>query len=182
MKIEFEVIGTSPLLMHNPAGMSASNIGVGTKKIPTPEEEARAGTYKLDSGQLYLPCYGFHRGILNASAGRRIGTISAKRKVQGSLFITEDKIPISHPATWEPIMTWDEIDIRTVVIQRHRIIRARAKINEWGCHVIFDCDEEFLKPKWVEELFHLAGKTQGMLDYRPACGGPFGRYTIRLVE
>ena len=181
--IRLRITGISPLLMNNPESMGGGpSKGLGTKKIPTPEEESAAKVYRNGDGQLYFPADGLRNGIIKkACPGRRIGKRYASAIVPGALFLTQEKLLLIHPKTHKPITKY-EIDIRRCVVQGQGVRRARPKIMKWGGIVTYEFDPDFLPGDTVVELQSIAGKLAGLGDYRPQCGGPFGRYTVELIE
>jgi len=182
--ITYTVTAISPLLMSNPAGMLSrpAKAGVTVKQIPSPEEEAASRVYRLPSGQLYGPAQGLHAGVILASAGRRIGKVSAKTVLQGALFVLDLEVPLVRAKTGKPIMQYDEIHLGRCVVQQQGVLRARPLVKDWAGTVRFEFYPDFLKPEWITEMFMLAGRTKGWLDWRPGLRGPFGRYSVKLVE
>ena len=180
-QVTLKIIGIGPgLLMHNPANMKSNSQGVGSKKIPKPEDEAEAAAYRLPGGQLYGPGEGFRSGIIRyACSGRRIARRSARTVVSGALFLTSDVCPLLD-ANGEPITEY-EIDSRRAVVQRQGIVRNRPHIREWQTTVDYEFDTEFVTADIVLELQNIAGKIAGWLDYAPRSKGPFGRYVAEIV-
>lgn len=179
----FEVHGVSPILMNNPAYMAdRKSGGTNVKTIPSPEEEAKRSLYRRDDGTLFGPALGFRSGILEASKGRRIGKKSAKTILSGAVFCLNEQVLLYHPKTKKPITDKHYvIDSRRAVIQKTAgIIRSLAKIMEWACDVELEIDSELVDIKVVEEIFQLAGKIVGYLDFRPQRGGFFGRFDVKL--
>jgi hypothetical protein len=178
----FRVTGKSPLLMNNGAAMRpADNTAVKTKKIPTPEEEAAAKVYKLDSGELYLPAIAFRSSLLGGCIGRKIGKRAAKTYVSAGVFSVQTECILTDPPTNKPITEY-HINTMRAVVQRNGVLRSRPEITEWQVDVQLEIDRDFLTPETVLELFNLAGKLVGIGDYRPEKTGPYGRYTVELLE
>jgi hypothetical protein len=175
--IEYPIEHTSPLLMHNPAGMKVMGEVMAKKKIPTQEEEAAAGVYRLPSGQLYMPNDAFRSALVKAGSGRKIGKTFVTTIVKGAVFSATDAVPITSP-DGTPITTWDSIDVRRVIIGKAGILRARPRIEKWAAVVPFEIDTEMISPELVEELLDLAGRLVGVGDYRPEKSGPFGRFRV----
>jgi hypothetical protein len=184
---EFRVIGVSPLLMHNPLAMTASGEGSMKKptKIPSPEEEAERGLYRLDNRQLYVPAIAYRNSMLNAAKGRRVKALkmSARDALSGSVFNLEDRCPLFRLDSGEPIMEPDQIDVRRAVIPSSgaAVLRARGLVNNWRCNVHFHINEDFMSLELLLEIFNLAGSIKGVLDYRPECTGSFGRFVVEHV-
>lgn len=184
-KFTFEVTGISPILMNNPAYMAQRPTGrTNVKTIPTPEEEAKRSLYRRDNGTLYGPALGFRSGILEAAKGRRIGKKAANTILAGAVFCLYEEVSLYHPKTKKPITDKQYIiDSRRCVLKgKDGIIRSRAKIMEWACEVEFEVDSELVDVRIIEEIFQLAGKIIGYLDYRPQKKGFFGRYEVQLKK
>jgi len=185
--VTFEITGTSPLLMHNPAGMARNGSALGTKKIPKPEDEARAALYE-EGGDLWFPAQAFKAALVSVSKGRRLSKRAATGVVKGSVFPAEERCWLIHPETGEPLGADDyEVDIRRVVVQRSAVFRARPKITRWATKVAFDIDPDVISPDpdgslpILLYLLNIAGRTIGVGDFRPECGGPFGRFEAELL-
>lgn len=178
--ITITVDGLTPLLMHNPAGMSSTagpGLSAKGKDIPTPEAEAEAGTYRLPDGALALPSFAFRGALLSAAKGRKIGKNFATSLVKGSVFVTSELTPINH-TDGTPLKEY-EIDMRRAMIGKAGITRCRPKVDPWSADVEFEVDEDFISDEHVHELMVIAGRTIGVGDFRPEKSGPFGRFTVR---
>jgi hypothetical protein len=182
--IRFRVTNISPLLMHSPQAMRNAGTGMNRKRIPSPEEEAEAGTYRLPSRQLYLPTTAFRSALIDASTGRRLGKTSAPRLFAAALFVQAPHTPLVHPTTGAPLAEY-AIDVQRVVVQNAGVLRARPRLDAWAGEVAFEYDADFLTPEVIEEAFGLAGRLVGVGDYRPRCpkgkGGPYGRFTVEAL-
>jgi len=193
MKIaKFAISSNGPLLMHNPSSMRASTGAIerGGKKIPLPYDEAKAGLYALPSGQLYMKSDWFREaGLIAASEVKdptRKGRATLTRRFSASVFLCVDNCPLyraSDPK--KPITSADEdweIDTRRVVVQRNGILRSRPKIDDWHCVLPLEYDEDTMEPMLIAAVLENAGKTPGVGDYRVGKKGPFGRFTVRLLN
>ena len=184
--VVFKIVGLSPLLQHNPRtmGSAGKRESLGTKVIPTPEEEAEAGTYRLPDGQLYVRSDAFRGSIIGrggAASGRRIGKATANSRVAAGLFMPEPECPLHHPKTGKPIHDY-EIDTRRALVQGNGVLRSRPMIRDWACDLVCEIDELFITIDQVLELLNIAGKVAGVGDFRPQCKGVFGRYAATLKD
>src|SRR4030095_2562446 len=179
----FFITGTHALLMHNPAAMSKNghSKGLGTKIIPTAEEEAKASRYLTDDGKFWVPTQGFKSCLVSGATGRRINKRAATSVLKGTVFPVEDRVIILD-AKGKP-MSGDnyEIDTRRAVVDKSGIPRSRAKVSGWSCKLQLELDE-LITDDLVEECLNMGGRTVGILDYRPEKGGPFGRFTAKLMK
>jgi len=187
-QVTFKITGISPLLMHSTEGMKApgGKQGVKIKEIPSPQEEAETACYRLKNGQLCIPTINFRGSIIGkggGASGRRIGKSTANSRCAAGLMINDKftECPLYHPKTRKPITDY-KIDIRPVVIQRNRIMRARPCISEWACDLIFDIDTDFVTVDQVLELLNISGRVSGVCDFRPSCKGWFGKYKAEIKK
>ena len=63
-----------------------------------------------------------------------------------------------------------------VVVQRNRILRTRAKFDEWSCVAMLDCDDELVDREKLEAWLDIAGRRIGLGDWRPEKSGAYGRF------
>lgn len=179
-KFKFQITGISPLLCSNPAKMTGGNPTMGRKKIPSPEEEAKAGAYILSDGRFYLPSIHFRMGLLYAVSGKKVGKRSARQIIAAAVFNSTDKSILLDPETKKPLKEYT-IDTRRAVVQKAGIMRSRPCFEKWATDVEFDIDTDLLSPKVVEENLQEAGILSGCGDYRPQRQGMFGRYQASLI-
>lgn len=174
-KIIVELTGDSPLIMNNPVGMRQP--AGGRKQIPEPAEEAKAKRYLMPDGKtLALKADHLHRCLILASSGFRVmGKQPVQPYISGSLEIQPE---------WVSLGTQKyEVDVRRVVVQRQGVLRARPVVWPWKAKVEVHYDEEVFSEEFLDkilrdQIFVRAGKAIGLLDYRPAKGGRFGRFHV----
>lgn len=181
---KFRIVGISPLLVHNPAGMRpGSEAGLGTKRIPTPEEEAKAGLYVNDKGEFFVRANSFRSAIIGkggSASGRKIGKRTANQCVAAGFFIQHDEAILTHPDTGKPLKEY-RIDSRRAVVQGNGIVRSRPCFDRWATTITCEIDEDFIRKDQILELLKIAGKISGVGDYRPQCKGMFGRFDAELL-
>ncbi len=95
------------------------------------------------------------------------GRGSLKATVLSSVFVDPEKIPLNKK-------TYDEIDVRPVVIQRNRVVKGRPKFNKWELSFTISYDEKRIKKERIAEILDEAGAAKGIGDYRPK----FGRFKV----
>lgn len=187
-RVRFKIVGISPLLQNNLAGMKPSNSdAVQVKpKDPKPVDQAKSLEYRTKDGQLWGPAVGIKQAILTAARNRKIDKKSAPAIVRGSVFEIEEKCLLYDVTTGKPIDIY-EIDTRPVGIDtgkkaKVRVLRSRPKIDNWCTYIELEINEEFIHPHQVLELLNIAGPTVGWMDFRPEKGGKFGRFTAEAAE
>jgi hypothetical protein len=180
--VVFKIKGISDLLQNNPASMSHSNAGLGTKRIPTPEEEAQAKCYRDGDGNFYLLSEAFRSSIVGkggAASGRRIGKFTAASRACAGIFTVEPRVVLLDAETGEPAKTY-RIDTRRAVVQGQGVLRSRACFPNWMARLPLEIDEDFITIQQVLELLNIAGKLAGVGDFRPQRRGSFGRFKAEI--
>lgn len=178
-EIKTTIEGLTALLMHNIAGMKQTSGGV-KNRIPTAEEEALAGCYWLDEkhSSLAIPSRCIHGSFLGAGSKYKIGRSYLSGPISSSIHIGPEMITLG--------IKKYEIDVQSVVVKKNRIFRARAKVFPWSATFSIFFDDEWLAVdvmhKTFPELIRTAGKTIGIMDYRPQKKGPFGTYRLVSYE
>jgi hypothetical protein len=150
------------------------------KKIPTPEEEAENGTYRLPSGQLYIGTLAFRSALLYASKGKRVGKMAAKGIIAGAVMPEGEVCPLVHPETGEAIHKYQVFTCRAVVMQKG-IMRSRPRIEPWACTLALQVDIDTIDPDVILSLLQEAGVRAGVGDFRPERGGIYGRFGAALL-
>ena len=67
-----------------------------------------------------------------------------------------------------------------VRIGTSRVLRTRAKFNEWSCAFTLDCDDEIVDQEQLETWLDIAGRRIGLGDWRPAKSGTYGRFEFEV--
>ncbi len=181
--VVFDIKGTSSLLMNNPLSMQKDPDDEGIKgpetRIPPPEKEVKRKYYETEDKQLYIPSVAFRGALVTAGKNMKIGKFAVTQLLKGGVFVVEEECCLVHPETKKPLTRNDtSIDIRRAVVVRQGILRARPKIEKWACQLVLDVDDDYINEDAVLERLRAAGKYPGVLDFRPECGGPYGRFEV----
>lgn len=178
------VQGIKPLLTHNPASMQVTPSSTKGSRIPTREAEAEAGTYRTADGAGFaITGDAFRKCLLDASTAWKSGRGSMLRNVAHIVVVEELVTLLSHSG--DPLRHYD-IDARTVVVQRSRVLRARPRFDEWQCQFTIEYDPQLIADS--EALIRIlsdGGNRLGVGDYRPATRGYYGRFRVidwRVVD
>lgn len=172
--LQVKLVSDSALLMNNPESMFIIGEKPSATKSYIPEVEAEKKAYwNKDKTSLVVPARCIH-AMLVAGCDRRykIGKLSAKSYVAGCINIQPENIELETSEY--------EIDARSVVIQKARVMSWRPKLENWELtfDIIYDNDIFSGSEQILIDLFNDCGKRIGLLDYRPAKKGPFGRFHI----
>lgn len=177
-KVKVTLKGESPLLMNRLTLESLQKKSRNVMKNYDPEKEAAQAAYidEIDGvEQLYIPMEAVFSMMIYTAGAHRMGRRSMKSYLAGGIRIEPEKIPLGTDEY--------EIDLRPVVIQRARVIRARAKVPNWKAsfNIIYDKDL-FASAQVFYTILTDAGKRVGLLDYRPQRSGWFGTFTVQEFE
>lgn len=175
--IDVTIKGTSPLLMnkYNVQGELDRQKGRRTTKSYDPVEDAENGAYWSSGDKkkrtLIIPSVAMYAAILNASSFYKIAKRSAKSILAGSIKIEPMDISLGTDKY--------EVDIRPVVIQRNKVLKGRARLDEWEASFKIVYNELLIAdPTIIKDILADAGMRIGLLDYRPAKSGPMGCFEV----
>jgi len=171
-KIKVKITGETPLLMNSPKAMIEESSGL-TKKTQKQdmEKEAKKLAYTKKSGELYIPSSAIKGSMVGASAYKKAGKFALRPLVAGGCHILPNEVGLN--------TTSYKLDIRTVVIQRNRVVKARPRVENWKAEFEISYDETLIaNPEILREVLEDAGRRVGLLDFRPAKLGSFGMFTV----
>lgn len=181
-RIDCEIKGDI-LLMHSPKSMLDEKPATTTRTEKHDyDAEAEKSAYKTDKGVLYLPTEALFSSILNGGSMKKAGKYPVRSLLAGNLKIEpKEEIPLLD-VKGKPITKYI-VDLRTVVIQqgkkRNRIIRARAKIENWSAKFVLSYDDIIVgNPDIIKSCLLDAGNRVGLLEKRPQTSGNYGTFEI----
>ena len=171
--LKIKLVGDSPLLMNNPASMLENDKSSAVKQYVPGIEAAKKAYWNKDKTALIIPSRCIH-AMMVAGCDRRykIGKLGAKSYIAGCITIQPEDVSLNTKEY--------EIDERTVVIQKSRVLCWRPKFPTWEIEfdLIYDNDIFSGSEKVLIDLLNDCGKRVGLLDYRPAKKGSFGRFHV----
>lgn len=172
-KVKVQIKGKSGLLMNSPKSMLdkiQQELSSRTSKI-NPKEEADKLAYKKEDGELYVPAEAIKGCMINAASYKKFGKYAAKPFIAGGLRIVPREIGLGTKEY--------DLDIRTVVIQRARVVKVRPLLKEWKIDFTIEYDENLIQnDKLIKPILEEGGQRVGILDFRPAKLGDFGTFEI----
>lgn len=176
---EVTIEGVSPLLINRfkeqdevPQKMKKS----GKKDYGTPREQAESAAYQDPDGKIWIPST-WPKGCLSTVASDYklpSSRKSVKSVIGGAVIPVDEKVYFDEKYKIKNI----EVDSRPCVVQRARIMRHRARLEKWSLTFALQIEETILEPGNVHEMMNDAGRRAGIGDFRPARGGPFGRFSV----
>jgi hypothetical protein len=168
-KVEVAIKGLPPgLLMHRFPLEPVE----GLDKKPK-EEQAEFACYRNPAGILYIPGPALQQALVAAATySKGKGRGSLQKVVAASVFVTDGELSLNQKKY--------EVDSRAVVVPATggRVVRHRPLIPEWETSFGLMYDEVLLSEKQLRKVVDDAGSLCGLLDYRPNCKGPFGRFMV----
>lgn len=178
-RIRITVVGIKPLLTHNPEGMGGGGESAkrGTR-IPEPEVEAEAGTYRLDDGTCAIKGEAFRGAILGAAGAWKGKNRSTMKSHLAHIVVLEELVALRYP-NGTPIRDY-VIDRRRVIVVRAGVMRARPRFDEWSATFTVEYDPQLVKdPKMIVDIAADGGIRMGVGDNRPQKNGANGRYAVK---
>jgi len=176
-KIKVEIKGMSPLLMNSPKSMLDQALGaemkIKTKKY-VPKDEAEKVAYRTEKGKLFVPSTAVRASMINASSFKKIGKYAAKAIVSASVYIPEPELILDKQKY--------DVDMRTVVIQRSRVVKFRPVIKEWKLNFEMIYNPDLIDPDFIKQILTEAGQRIGLLDFRPQKTGSFGMFKVTKFD
>lgn len=168
-KVEVSIKGLPPgLLMHRFPMVPVD----GLDKKP-PEEQAEVSAYRDTDKELYIPGPALQQALIMAATySKGKGRGSLQKVTAASVFVLQGILKLG--------LTKYEIDSRAIVVPATggRVVRHRPHLPKWETSFELMYDEELLAEKQLKKIVDDAGSLCGLLDYRPNCKGPFGRFMV----
>lgn len=160
-----EIKGTRPLLMHAPTGIGDNPKQRRGEHLP-PEKEAESYLYKDEKGNIVIPSLNIKAMLRDAGRNYKI---SGRKTTYGAAIKAGIDI---EPYPYVPLRhNGYKVDVRPVVVQRSRILRARPRFDEWSLEfVIVNKDPQVLLRDTMKRVVEDAGKWIGLGDFRPEFG------------
>lgn len=176
--VQMRIVGSSPLIQHawsdrNKDMMRAKHAGEKTKdrSVRNPQAEGEASVYRKKDGRYALPVTCIKAAIINA-AHKDLGI--EKTRVCKSLFVLCDHDKLIPMQCDEPVIQEDVVRVASGGSD----LRYRPYFFKWSCVIDWEVDTELLSVGDLVTLVDRAGFGVGLLDWRPQCGGEYGRFYV----
>jgi hypothetical protein len=182
--------GINPLLMNNPQTVDVFNPlaramkSINAKKTRRTDDdyrelrrlEIRAKSYVDDKIGLYVPSTWLAAAIAKHSFS--VCKVS-KDNVRGSVFTTENKVPLQCRHR-ELIRSLDDIignesfhHIMTIPQGKVRVTKAFPIFHDWSFETLLEFDDKIIDPHSLTAVIEHASKYGGFGDFRPTFGRAF---------
>ena len=167
-QIQVKIKGLSALLMHAYPLTPIEAL----EKLPK-EEQAEHAAYRDEMKQLFIPAVNMQRSLVSAATfSKGKGRASLAKICAASILVSPVRISLNTDTY--------QVDSRPVVIPatKGRIIRHRPMLENWQCEFLIDYEEKLMTGAQIRKIVDDAGSRVGVLDFRPECKGPFGRFMV----
>ena len=195
MRYEVRAEGIGGIITHNGAEGLNARSAISREMAEINRKKGSNRTDVDDKRLRFLECrrslYHDARGALTLPESALRGMIeSAARKLKQGPLVREGLVVESvKEFVYDKALgtTLDEIAENcqfstSVVIQRNRIIRTRARFEPWGCVFIVDCDDEMVDREQLESWLDIGGRRVGLGDWRPERSGSHGRFKVVSIK
>lgn len=177
-EILVELTGQTPLLMNNIMG---ANLGDSTrkttKKYDSKEDAERSAYWMEEKGKkmLCVPARCITACIRGSASYFKTKGRNLKPIIAGAVRVEPENVSLGTDKY--------EIDIQSVVIQRARVLRSRARLSQWKLKFKLIYNEDYISDAEVlHKILEEGGVKVGLLDFRPAKSGSFGTFAVTKFE
>ena len=132
----------------------------------------------MNAGKVCQPGDHIHKMLQKCGAKFQI---PGQRKLTYKNIIGAGAIQVEPAMIQHEIQDWS-VDERAVIVNRGRIIRQRPYFPKWALSFNLIYDEDELSKQVIKDILEYAGERNGLGDYRPEYGGPFGKFMVTLFE
>lgn len=178
--IEAWVEGVTPMLQCRATAeaLEGSTRSNNPTERDNPRDVCEKAVYRLpDSKQLAVPGSALARMLREAGGSHKAkGSRKSLKYIVPAAVLVLDELCGLYLRDRETPMVDYEVDSRPVTIPatKGRVMRHRARFNEWAFKVNIRINEDVLDPKTVRQLMVEGLQQIGLGDYRPEKGGPMG--------
>jgi hypothetical protein len=201
LKLRFT--GLTPLLMHNvrlsnplDKYVAALKTVTGKRKktiedhIEIARIEWEGGLYLDDNGVVAVPMRWIGKCIQRGATKQKNGQLW-----KSGATIMEDHMPLTYAgpqikkngngAIPDPDLDkfYDLYNFQTMAgVQRNKTLRTRPMFKDWSLETTIAHDSAIIERSLVIKAAEDAGRLCGMGDWRIENGGPFGRFSVEVIE
>jgi hypothetical protein len=192
-KVAVTCTGVSALLL-NPMTpeilktLPGSGISAGARKMReeiTPEDMAESKVLRNKKDEMGIPVEYLFACLV--AAGRKVPLEKKTNISTAETTLLPSFLSIEAEGDFIPFLdqtvVW-ETDIRRVVNKTTKgaMAAVRPKFRSWSFRVVIEVDVAEIGLDKIQQLFRVAGKTQGLGDFRPSKKGQFGRFALTAWE
>lgn len=191
-RLMLKLVGASPILLHSTRGadpldpMVREFKKVSSVRKKTDELHAVMARMEWELGLYYDPDLGPYLPTTNLRACVIEGAKLSKRgmDLKRGTMVETDRVPLAYKGPREIEKLWDAgtfRDVRAVVVGTARVMRTRPIFRPpWSVEFGLLYDPGVVQRDQLIACAETAGALVGLGDYRPPCGGAFGRFTVEV--
>lgn len=195
MRYRVSIKGIRPLIMHNGAAGLDTRSPQNVEKLEISRKKGSNRTIEDDDRLAVLECQTSlwldenGRPTVPARAIRSVIETGARKIKQGPQVreglivetVTKFHYDESLGTTQEEL--GETVQFTTpVVVQRNRILRTRAKFDEWAVDFIVEGEDDLVDGDHLTHWLTIAGRRIGLGDWRPEKSGNYGRFELLQVQ
>jgi hypothetical protein len=191
MKFKLEIVGTRPLLMHNPQGANPLNPITKEKKALTSkrkkddsdierimELDYASGCYFSDDMGFYIPTEMVEAAI---KEGAKINKNGGKAALAVS--VEEDRVKLIYgekdfKSIKEAYSDQDHVDVRFVNINNAKVVACRPRFNRWRFSCTVNLDTTMMTQDEFINALQFAGVKGGIGTYRQK----YGKFEVKCEQ
>lgn len=187
--INLKFIGQSAMLLHSDRGANPiAPETVAHKALTSKRKKTDEDHFAIARSEYMLGFYPGSHVVVPSTNIKSTLVEGAKLHKLGSAFnrcvlILSDSLTVKHSGPASKDKMWETpacVDCRSVKVGMARLMRYRPRLNDWSIAVEVVFDEKMIERAQILAAAENAGKYIGLGDYRPAKGGPFGRFTVEV--
>lgn len=185
--INFEIVGTQPLMLHNSQTVNPFNkYAIALKPLTSKRKKTEddlneifklqfeASLY-MDGNTYIIPSDHFWKSVTSAAKEVKLG-----KKFEQSFLVTSDCVLDFPEKDMSPEELFNEkshVDIRDAVIKQSRVTTCRSIFPQWKTTVECLYDESQIDEKDVISILNVAGMRYGVGTYRKK----YGRFSAKKI-
>jgi hypothetical protein len=178
------------MLLHSDRGANPIHPdAVAHKALTSKRKKTDEDHYAIARSEFMLGFYPGETVVVPSTNIKSTLVEGAKLNRLGSAFnrcvmILSSVIPVEYAGPKTKTKLWEDpscVDCRSVKVGTARLMRYRPKLNNWSLVVDITFDETMVERQQLISAAENAGRYIGLGDYRPARGGPFGRFDVEVV-
>ena len=191
-KITFRFDGVSALIMHsdrgvNPLDPDAARLKALTStRKKTDEIHVQVARLEWELGMYFDAEMGPHVPTANLRSvlveGAKLAKLGAT--VKRATIVEDDRARLDYEGPRDIEAMWKAgsfRDIRSVVVGTSRVMRCRPIFRKWSVTFALLFDTESIERAALVTAAENGGRFIGLGDFRPANGGPFGRFAVTVL-
>ena len=196
MRYRITITGTSPLIVHNGAAGLDTRSAANLEKAQIAKKRGSNRTEADDVRLRELECE--TSLYLDGSGAATFPESALRANIEGAARKFKQGPQVREGLIVERVESFDydrdllgttaaELSKRAqfttgVVVQRNRVLRTRAKFDEWSITFIVEIDPELVDQQQLLTWLDVGGRRLGLGDWRPEKSGHYGRYETSSIE